>query len=211
MNGIILALFISLSPFSSKELKITRYGEVIKNNITQEERDNVSFIIDNCPQITRKDIDPYDVLVLTRLEKEFGLPKRIKNILPAIFCMESKLQKGYNLFGDQGRALGPAQLHLSPYRTCIKTNWYNYKGTLRIDNFDYRNDFIFSARCWITNTVRVLKRIERECLDLNEYDKWKVAEANVANWVKYKNNGCKAKSRHFELLENWNLNKNYSE
>ncbi len=211
MKIILFVLLFNLNIKEKIQIPITRYGETILIQPSESERKDVSFIIDNCPDISRKDIDPYNVLALLRLEKEFNLPIELKGLLPAIFCVESKLQDGFNLEGDQGRALGPAQLHLSPYRTCIKTNWYKYHGSLRINNFDYRNDFIFSARCWITNTLRVMKRIKEECPNNSKYEKWRVAEANVANWVKYKNYGCKARSKHFELLEKWNKQKNYSE
>jgi hypothetical protein len=186
-----------------QSIKMTRYGEIVSGELTDPERNKVQFILDNCPNSNRSKIDPYDVLALVRLEEYFGLPKEIVGILPAVFCIESGLQKGEDLIGDEGRALGPAQFHIAAYRTCITTSWRNPNISHIVGKKDWRSDFLFSARCWITNTMRVMKRIERECPDSSLYEKWQVAEANVSNWVRYKGHGCKAKSKHFKLLEVW--------
>ena len=201
----------SFMPFRSElskvqivdNVKISRYGEIVSGEITDSERNRVQFVIDNCPHSSREKIDPYDVLALFRLEESFGISKEISGILPAVFCIESGLQKAENLIGDQGRALGPAQFHIAAYRTCVTTSWRDPNVSHLVNRKDWRSDFIFSARCWITNTIRVMKRIERECPNSTSYQKWQVAEANVSNWVRYKSHGCKAKSKHFKLLEVW--------
>jgi hypothetical protein len=212
MNLISLLIAVSsFMPFKSDfsinqkndSVKVSRYGEMANGTITDSERNKVQFVIDNCPHATREKIDPYDVLVLFRLEESFGTPKEISGILAAVFCIESGLQKAENLIGDEGRALGPAQFHIAAYRTCVTTSWRNPNVSHLVNNKDWRSDFLFSARCWITNTIRVMKRIERECPDSSLYQKWQVAEANVSNWVRYKSHGCKAKSKHFKLLEVW--------
>jgi hypothetical protein len=204
MLGLIFSILLSSGVSENKiQEKQSIYAEMIYELPTEAERRKVEFIINNCPNSSRSKIDPFDVLALIRFEDKIGIPKEISNIIPAIFCVESKLQKAEGLFGDQGRALGPAQFHIAPYVTCITTQWIGYRGSYKVDNKDWRSDYLFSARCWVTNIMRIMPRIERECPDLSEYDKWKVAEANVANWVKYKNYGCKAKSKHFELLEDW--------
>ena len=189
-----------------EEITVSKYGEIVLNEVTLGEREMVDYILDNCPNGSRKQIDPYDVLALIRLEEKLGVPKEVKGILPAVFCIESGLKKADDLVGDNGLALGPAQFHVAAFRTCVISNWARTNSSHIIDNKDWRRDFLFSARCWITNTMRVLKRIEKECPDLDVYGKWQVAEANVANWVRYKNYKCKAKSKHFKLLEVWQQN-----
>lgn len=193
----------NLISFSDSDISISTYGEVVSEEPSIDERYKVDFILDNCPGTTRNNIDAYDVLALLRLEERLNVPKEARGILPAVFCIESKLQKADNLFGDEGRALGPAQFHIAAFRTCVVSNWKNSKESHIINKYDWRRDFLFSARCWITNTMRVLTRIERECPDISDYEKWVVAEANVSNWVRYRHHGCKAKSKHFRLFEKW--------
>jgi hypothetical protein len=196
---------VSAFPDQSLYSEYTEYSELISEPPSEEERKMIDFIIESCPTANVSNVDPYDVLALLRLEDAMGLPDSVRYMIPSVFCTESSLQKASDLRGDHGRALGPAQFHLPAYTTCITTQWRGYKGSTKVNNVDWRTDYIFSARCWVKNILRVMPRIEKQCPDLSEYDKWKVAEANVANWVRYKRYKCEAKSKHFDLLEAWKV------
>lgn len=205
LNAILAALIISSAnnSISKEQVSISRYGEILLNDISEKERRDVYFILNNCPGVRSDQIDPFDVLVLLRLEKDYSIPLELKGLLPAIFCIESNLQKGYGLYGDGGLALGPGQLHKAPYMSCLSTKRDKYS------EYDFRNDFVFSARCWVTNIKRVNMKVEKLCPNVSNSKKWIVSEAFVSAYSRYKDKGCQAKSKHVFLLETWK-NKGFS-
>lgn len=161
-----------------------------------EERRVVEKALDKCSR-GRAGTDPFLVLTLSRLEAQLGVPRRLRGILLAVWCVEGGLRlahaDGTPLRGDFVRGVplahGPFQLHAwAEGAACSLT-----RGG--------RDDLLASARCWWTRMVVRHDEARAEGCD----EPWRVAEARVSNRNGYLRLGCRAESSHWREWVSWSL------
>lgn len=165
------------------------------------ERADVERVIRGC----RKgyDADPHEVLALLRLEQSLGVPRSFRLILAASVCVEVGWSPSYRtLQGDQGRALGPFQLHWPWAAYCIDTKTMRtpreWEAVMRTDP---RGGLWFSARCWVAAINRQLPKARKVCAGRSELQVWELAEAIVSRpphkpW-------CGERTAHSRLAAEW--------
>lgn len=165
---------------------------------TEAERRMVETVMDGCPRAPRRMIDPWRVLALLRYEVVLGVPESARYLLPATACIESGLQPSRSLFGDNGRALGPMQLHWPWAAFCMDRRTHRSPADWRavMLHGDFRGSLAFSARCWVAATERNLARAA-PCGDAA----YVVAEAIVSRAPHPLN--CNARTAHARLAEVW--------
>lgn len=135
--------------------------------------------------------DPFELLALYRLEKSLGVHEWRPALLLGVFCVEAGLRttsrRGGPIWGDYRdgvpMAWGPMQLW--------KTSRDDCRGTP-----DAAHDLIWSGRCWVARTERVLDKASRFC-DKNQM---MVAEAAISNIRKY-GWRCNASSEHWKTAD----------
>jgi len=181
---IVLSLSLGAPPAPS-----AAYADLVRDPASPAESARVDAVLDHCPRARRELIDPFAVLALVRLEDQLGVPAEARGLLPAVWCIESAFRPAERLYGDVGRALGPAQFHEPHAKTCM--------GDYRVRGKDWRADFVFSARCWITLVNRNLAKAAERC---GSAKAWQVAEAVVSNVVRY-GWRCDSRSSHWRLAE----------
>lgn len=160
---------------------------------TPQESQLVSRQIETCRRDVETVADPYLVLAVLRLEQELGVPLEARGILASVWCIEAAMRveahKGGPIRGDYhngvARAHGPAQLWAWHRNWCGLTD-------------EGADDLVSALTCY---WQRVVDRREKRALDCEH--SWRVGEALAANGPRYKKLGCKAKSVHWEEMENW--------
>lgn len=160
---------------------------------TPEESEIVSRQINLCRRDVETVADPYLVLAVLRLEDQLGVPPEARGILASVWCIEASMKmegrNGGPIRGDYhhgvARAHGPAQLWA----------WHRNWCGLTEGGAD---DLVASLTCY---WQRAVDRREKRALDCEH--SWRVGEALAANGPRYKRQGCKAKSVHWEEMESW--------
>lgn len=165
---------------------------------TDQERRMVETVLNGCPRAPRESIDPWRVLALLRFEDALGVPASERMILAATVCQESAFQPARDLYGDDGRARGPMQLHWAWAAFCMDAKTMRTDGAWRalVSHGDFRGGLAFSARCWVAAINRALPRAapcgERAFV---------VAEAIVSRAPHPLD--CAARTSHARLAEEW--------
>ena len=171
---------------------------LVEEPATDAERVRVEIVLDGCPKAPRSAIDPWRVLALLRLERALGVPDASAFLLPAILCVESAFQPARDLYGDDGRARGPMQLHWAWAAFCMDGKTFRSRSAWQavMTHGDYRGGLAFSARCWIAAIERALPKAE-SCGE-RAFD---VAEA-IVSWAPHPLD-CNARTSHAKLAEAW--------
>lgn len=102
------------------------------------ERERVERVIASCSRRPGRWADPWQVLLLLRLEADLGVPSAARGLFAAIVCVESAMRSGVHRGdwrGGVARARGPFQLHFWGRALCGLTD----------AGFD---DLDASARCY---------------------------------------------------------------
>lgn len=175
INNVFLAISVSYFPPSVEDVA------------------RVEQMIQLCDGASKTATNPYDVLRLLLLERDLGVPDEASGILVASWCHEAGLRlqdrDGGPLRGDwrNGVAMAHGPFQLWP--------WHRAWCGLAKGGAD---DLIASATCYWR---RIADRYEIRTAGCS--DRWRVAEALAANGPRYKHWGCKARSKHWLLLERW--------
>ncbi len=158
-----------------------------EEEISEVERKAVERQIAACSRKPGRHADVWGLLALLRLEEQFGVPAEAHGILGAIVCIESAARQGVHR-GDWrdgvARAHGPLQLH----------GWAEPVCGLRVGG---RDDLEAGARCYWSR-VEARAATVAHCAD-----RWRVAEALVANAPRYSRWRCRAASAHWREMEAW--------
>jgi len=196
------AFYIMTGAARSEEL--THYDVLVDEPPSEEEYKAVEAAIARCGKKTHHTIaDPYKVLALIRLEEVMSIPKELRGIFNAIWCIESSMRSeskdGGLILGDGGTSFGPMQMKKGMVETCI-----NRHGLYADDPRDAPHDLIWAATCWAARIHTAYHKAKVQCPNRP----WPVAEAVISNYARYsivKPNGsraydCSASSKHYKLL-----------
>lgn len=196
------ALYIMMGAARAEEP--SHYDVLVYDPPTEEEYREVEAAIAMCGKKTHHTIvDPHKVLALIRLEGVMGIPKELRGIFNAIWCIESSMRSeaknGGPILGDGGTSFGPMQMKKGMVETCI-----NRHGLYADDPKAAPHDLIWAASCWAMRIHTAYQKAKVQCPNRP----WPVAEAVISNYARYsiiKPNGsraydCSASSKHYKLL-----------
>lgn len=196
------ALYIMVGAARAEEL--SQYDVLVYDPPTEEEYKAVEVAIAKCGKKTHHTIvDPHKVLALIRLEEVLSIPKELRGIFNAIWCIESSMRSeskdGGLILGDGGTSFGPMQMKKGMVETCI-----NRHGVYADDPKAAPHDLIWAATCWAVRIHTAYHKAKVQCPSRP----WPVAEAVISNYARYsivKPNGsraydCSASSKHYKLL-----------
>jgi hypothetical protein len=162
------------------------------DDVAPEDRRIVERAMQGCPRANATYGDPWAMLALLEIEKHAGVPASERGITIATWCWESAYSwRGESIVGDGGLAIGPFQFHDNLWNSC------------GLDAS--RGDLLVSARCWLFHVDRVRRKMDQigvKCAGDSESDKYRRAEAMVANPDKYRW-ACDAVSDHGRLVKSW--------
>jgi hypothetical protein len=172
------------------------------NNIAEDLYYDYVAIVDqaiyNCPKISPEKVDSTLLWELVKIEAKYKPPKRLRGMLLAAACHESK----YN-----PKAVGDFTKKRKPRAEGIvqQWRWVEKYGVNRF-NPDQASDF------WMKHITSQLKSVKRECKFRSKTRLW------IAAWVKAirypKASGrCYEKPLHLRILKKWKrtIKKDYSD
>ena len=182
----------------------SQYDVLVYDPPTEEEYRAVEAAIAMCGKKTHPTIvDPHKVLALIRLEEVLSIPKQLRGIFNAIWCIESSMRSeskdGGLILGDGGTSFGPMQMKKGMVHACIDRH-----GIYADNPRTAPHDLIWAATCWAARIHAVYHKAKAQCPNRP----WQVAEAVISNYARYsivKPNGvraydCSASSKHYKLL-----------
>lgn len=200
--AVLFALYIMTGAARAEEP--SQYDVLVYDPPTAEEYAAVEAAIANCGKRTSSAIaDPYKVLALIRLEPVLSIPKELRGIFNAIWCIEASMRSeakhGGPILGDGGTSFGPMQMKKGMVTACITRH-----GLKTDDAAQAPHDLIWAATCWAARIHATYPKAVVQCPDRP----WPVAEAMISNYARYsivKPNGsraydCTAASKHYRLL-----------
>lgn len=173
---------------------------ILQEPPTERERKEVEVVLDGCKNAPRHRIDPWKVLAALRFEEALGVPSSSRLIYAATLCVESGFAPAKDLYGDQGAARGPFQLHWPWAAFCMDgKTWRTSKGEWRevMALGDFRGSLAFSARC----QMAAIKRVMPKAMKCGEDRAFEVAEAIVSRAPHPLN--CYGRTAHAKLAEQW--------
>ena len=162
---------------------------------TAEEVRILSLAMWSCSRRVWRVVDLDDALALLRHEWELGVPRELRGILLATWCVEAGMRTrasdGGLIRGDSRNGVemahGPFQLW----------PWQREWCGLREGEAD---DLLVAAWC---HWKRVSDRRQERAMECDE--SWRVGEALAANGPRYLPYGCAAESGHWREWKRWGL------
>lgn len=199
---VFVALYIMIGTARAEEP--SQYDVLLYDPPTEQEQAAVEAAIATCGRRTsRAIVDPFKVLALIRLEPILSIPKELRGIFNAIWCIESSMRSeskhGGLILGDGGTSFGPMQMKKGMVHACINRHGLHHTSPL-----DAPHDLIWAATCWAARIHATYPKAVAQC----PQRPWPVAEAMISNYARYsivKPNGsrvydCTAASKHYRLL-----------
>jgi hypothetical protein len=200
----LFAAFYIMIGVARAEEAPSQYDVLVYDPPTEEEYRAVEAAIAMCGKKTHSKIaDPHKVLALIRLEEVLSIPKELRGIFNAIWCIESSMRSeskdGGLILGDGGTSFGPMQMKKGMVHACIDRH-----GIYADNPRTAPHDLIWAATCWAARIHAVYPKAKAQC----PHRPWQVAEAVISNYSRYsivKSNGsrvynCAASSKHYKLL-----------
>lgn len=163
---------------------------------TEAERDLINQAVSSCGKAMGRG-DEFSMLALLRMEDASGIvPKNRRGLLLAVWCIESSFGTT-DLVGDNGRAIGPMQIHPENAAYCVgRRDSWNATSAWALKNTP-RDDLAFSGRCWLERINALLPKATALC-PRSAFD---VAEAMLSsNGYRW---GCWAQSSHVKMASTW--------
>lgn len=160
----------------------THLGVLLLEPASPSESAAVERALAKCSRGVPRDVDPFLLLGLLRLESDLGVPREARSILLAAWCSEAAFRPAPRA-GDLGQSHGPLQM----------MSWFPAWCGLYPDG---RLDLLVAASCYWS-------RVEHYLADGKCPGNVVRAESMAANGMRYAPWKCSARSAHWLELQRW--------